>query len=399
MSLNTGQNQTQTEFVCKEQFNETIGTCLSERHDKEKPLWTLKGIEAITATEQFKLAPVRKFQRTNKYDLMEVGTKNSLILMRKSNSDPVVKIVPAEEFYHILRETHQSTGHGGRDKMLYSLKSRLYTHFGCSGVFKTARYVSLKKFPRKGIVVRPIVSCDFNHRGQADLVDLQSTPVRNCKWLLHYQDHATKFSFLRPKRAAEVAMELLKIFLEVDCPHTLQSDNSREFAFQKNSSFHCIIQLSPYKALFRTEPKTGLQSTHISKELLKKLVTEEDFDQLLKQQHSDSTLTSKNLPATQLMNNDDASTSELEPVYNSTTPVPPVKTCVLLIESKTEAVDSKVKLYCVVCGTESTGVHSCDICKNPVHAIRGNSIGAVPDRRIDKCLGPGQTVYFEKICK
>ncbi|KAF2885637.1 hypothetical protein ILUMI_20542, partial [Ignelater luminosus] len=39
---------------------------------------------------------------------------------------------------------------------------------------------SKKKFPRKAIVVCPIVSSDFNHRAQ---VDLQSTPDRNayCK--------------------------------------------------------------------------------------------------------------------------------------------------------------------------------------------------------------------------
>ncbi|GFW47535.1 SCAN domain-containing protein 3 [Trichonephila clavipes] len=41
-----------------------------------------------------------------------------------------------------------------------------------------------------------------------------------------------KFSFLRPltsKRATELALELLKIFLEVSCPRILQSDNGREF--------------------------------------------------------------------------------------------------------------------------------------------------------------------------
>lgn len=57
-----------------------------------------------------------------KYDVMEVGTKKTLILKRKSESDSVVKIVPTENFYHILRETHQAAGHRGRDKMLASLR-------------------------------------------------------------------------------------------------------------------------------------------------------------------------------------------------------------------------------------------------------------------------------------
>ena len=45
---------------------------------------------------------------------------------------------------------------------------------------------------------------------------------------MHYQDHFTKFSVLRPlksKRAAEVAYNLLDIFLLLGAPHILQSDN------------------------------------------------------------------------------------------------------------------------------------------------------------------------------
>lgn len=60
-------NQTLTEFVSEEQFNETIRTFLSKRHNKEKPLWTGKRIEeVITVIEQFKLEPLLKLQRTHK---------------------------------------------------------------------------------------------------------------------------------------------------------------------------------------------------------------------------------------------------------------------------------------------------------------------------------------------
>lgn len=80
--------------------------------------------------------------------------------------------------------------------------------------------------------------------------------------------------------------------------------------FQKNSSFHRTIKRSPYKALFGTEPKTGLHSSHISKELLEKLVTEEDLDHLLNQQDHDILLTPEDLPAASLENNNVASTSK-----------------------------------------------------------------------------------------
>lgn len=132
MGRNIENKKTVTECVSEEQFNETIRTFLNKRNSKEKPLWTRKRIQdAIAVIEQFKSAPQLKLQRTqkqyyygNKYDVMEEGTKKSLILKRKSDSDPVVKIVPTENLYHLLRETHQSSGHGGRDKMLFSLKSK-----------------------------------------------------------------------------------------------------------------------------------------------------------------------------------------------------------------------------------------------------------------------------------
>ena len=47
-----------------------------------------------------------------------------------------------------------------------------------------------------------------------------------------YQDHMTKFVVLRAlksKRAAEVAMQVLDIFLLFGAPNILQSDNGAEF--------------------------------------------------------------------------------------------------------------------------------------------------------------------------
>ena len=50
-----------------------------------------------------------------------------------------------------------------------------------------------------------------------------------------YQDHLTKFVLIRPltsKRAAEVAYQLMDIFLLFGVPHILRSDNSSEFTAQ-----------------------------------------------------------------------------------------------------------------------------------------------------------------------
>ena len=89
-----------------------------------------------------------------------------------------------------------------------------------------------KRSETSKLIVRLIASSDFNSRGQVDLVDYQSCPDGDFKWAMHYQDHLTKFSILRPlksKRAAEVAYQLTDIFLLLGAPHILQSDNGREF--------------------------------------------------------------------------------------------------------------------------------------------------------------------------
>jgi hypothetical protein len=70
-----------------------------------------------------------------------------------------------------------------------------------------------RKIASKGLVVKPLLSKDFNSRGQVDLVDMQSMHDGD---ILHYQDHLTKFAVLRPltsKLAAEVGFQLLDIFL------------------------------------------------------------------------------------------------------------------------------------------------------------------------------------------
>ena len=81
-----------------------------------------------------------------------------------------------------------------------------------------------RKNPSKGVVVKSIVSKDFNSRGQVDLVDMQSMPDGNYRFIMNYQDHLTKFCIieaLSSKRAAEVAYTiLLNIVLVFGAPPT-----------------------------------------------------------------------------------------------------------------------------------------------------------------------------------
>ena len=86
----------------------------------------------------------------------------------------------------------------------------------------------------KGVVVRPILSKEISTRGQVDLIDIQSLP------------HG---SF---KRAAEVAYQLMDIFLLFGAPHILQSDNGSEFTAPIISE---LMELWPELVIVHGKPR------------------------------------------------------------------------------------------------------------------------------------------------
>lgn len=284
---------------------------------------------------------------------MTVSDQSHLIKKHESGSGNDIEFVVAyEELYEKLYDYHvNKTGHGGRVKMEAALRNKLSIPRPAIEFFiQCCKSCNEKKHGKQKIVVRPIVSKDFNERGQVDLIDFQSLPDKQYKWIMNYQDHSTKFLFLRPmetKRAEEVASNLLSIFLLIGAPKILQSDNGREFVnkviielkgmwpeciivhgrprhpqsqgsiersnqdvenmirawmadtnckrwatglqfvqWQKNISFHRTIGRSPYKALLGCEPKIGLSSSNIPSAIAVTLTTEEDLMKIMNEGES-----------------------------------------------------------------------------------------------------------------
>lgn len=207
-----------------------------------------------------------------------------------------------------------------------------------------------RKGPKRKSPIKPIISEDFNEKGQINLIDFQSIPDGKFKWILIYQDCCTKFLSLRPlksKESSEVATILLSIFLTFGAPKIVQSDNGREFLdsiitelnqlwpdcvlvheqsrhphcsienineniedllrawmvdnkcqkwsvglqfiqFQKNSSFNRVIGRSPYKALFGNDPKIGLNISNLSLEILHTLFKERELECIQNNKFEDS---------------------------------------------------------------------------------------------------------------
>lgn len=178
--------------------------------------------------------PISLYHYEKKYELMKIGNEVRVILKRLNAIDPLVLMVAQEDYYEKLYEAHVQTGHGGRDKMIYYAKNKWRISKMACNIFVTCCQTCNRKrvAPQRGVIVKPITSDGFNMRGQVDLIDFQSCPDGEYKWLMNYQDHATKFLHLRPltsKHAVNVADELSKIFFTWGAPYILQSDNGREF--------------------------------------------------------------------------------------------------------------------------------------------------------------------------
>lgn len=166
-----------------------------------------------------------KFEVVDVAGVRRVRRKRDQLLMATSD------LVPA-----IIRDMHVATGHKGETKTHKKIKEH-YANIPMAAVksfienCERCAEKSKKKCAR-GVVVRPILASSLNERGQVDLIDYQSLPDGEYKFILHYKEHLTKFSICRPlkrKTAADVAAELLHIFLTFGAPRVLQSDNGREF--------------------------------------------------------------------------------------------------------------------------------------------------------------------------
>jgi hypothetical protein len=147
--------------------------------------------------------------------------------------------VHIEETFDVIKGAHIATGHSGCDRMVKELGKK-YANITRDSIelFMSMCIDCQCKCVRpmtKGVVVRPILSKEFSARGQVDLIDMQSLSHGSFKWIMVYHDHLTKFVVIRPltsKRAAEVAYQLMDIFLLFGAPHILQSDNGSEFTAQ-----------------------------------------------------------------------------------------------------------------------------------------------------------------------
>ena len=264
----------------------------------------------------------------------------------------------------------------------------------------------------------------MNSRGQVDLIDMQSQPDGNFKWILNYQDHFTKFIHLRPlerKSAIDVATTLLDIFLMTNgAPNILQSDNGREFVnkiitelttlwpdlklvhgrprhpqsqgsvekandevhkqlvywmrdnnstnwtqglrfvqFQKNSSHHSRLNMSPCEAVYGNPASIGLTSSSLPKEVLHMISTEEDLQAIMVEElNTDANVTE----ADPGQNIEEAAEEPEEPVIDPQTAIVTDNTA-----DSTEIIIEADAAVCSICDSAVFDAVVCSTCSRVVH--------------------------------
>lgn len=170
-----------------------------------------------------------------KYDVARIGD-SELILIKKNSIDPYVRYIPVCEIFDVIYDAHVNVCHGGQKRTYCEIKktvanvTREQVNKFLSFCVTCEEKRSIRKNKR---VLRPITSGGYSERGQMDLIDMRSCKTAdNYCYILHYQDHFTKFSILnalRSKETTEVSHYLYEIFTLIGAPKILQSDNGNEF--------------------------------------------------------------------------------------------------------------------------------------------------------------------------
>lgn len=284
------------------------------------------------------------YRRLNRFEIIKIGENEKIIAKRNNNDVVSIKYYcDIKEVHGILEKAHKDTGHKRRLGMEKEIAKK-YCNIPRSVIEEYLKLCAMcqlkKKSKQKGLVVKPIISSGFNKRGQIDLIDMQTEPDGPYKFIMNYQDHLTKFVFLRAlktKKAAEVAYNLMDIFCIIGAPCLLHSDNGREFVnevitsltdmfqakiihgkprhsqsqgsieranqdvrdilitwmqenqtskwseglrfvqLKKNRSFHRGIQRTPYEAMFGVPIINGLKDSNLPLEIVEKLQDEDDI--------------------------------------------------------------------------------------------------------------------------
>uniref|UniRef100_A0A8C0JS55 SCAN domain containing 3 n=1 Tax=Canis lupus dingo TaxID=286419 RepID=A0A8C0JS55_CANLU len=407
----------------REKFFRSLAVLLENKSNNTKIFSKAKYCQLIREVKEAK-AKARKesvdYRRLARFDVTLVQGNEKLIEAVNGETDKVRYYLHSEELFDILHDTHLSIGHGGRTRMEKELQAK-YKNITKEVIML---YLTLcKPCQQKNSKLKKVLTSkpikEVNSRCQVDLIDMQSSPDGEYKFIMHYQDLHTKLSFLRSlksKRPKEIAHALLDIFTIIGAPSVLQSNNGREFSSQivgelsniwpelkivhgkpqpcqsqsamnqtnediqnriiswmqtnnsshwaeflwfiqmtQNQPYHRGMQQIPLEGTFNSEAKLGLCHSQLTEELIASLNPERELEQVDRELEY--------TPGAQYEENVETGTDSSDVEENLT--AIPSRTMKNLPESRLKF------LSCIVCEKVCSGAYNCVSCDGNVHAICG----------------------------
>jgi hypothetical protein len=219
-------------LLTKQKHNEILQFCLAL-------------INGADARSLFLAGNKQAYKWAAKYDAIVIGEESAVLVLRPTRG-PIVDAQSTclsalqqptyvERLFSDLHKIHRvdhckGTTFSKRAKQAYDNVPREICKMFTDCCPQCIRVLQGRK-PVAGI--KNIVTEGFGVRGQVDLIDFQSMPDGEFKFLLNYIDHGIKKLTSVPlvaKRASGVALALLGIFTEQGPPAILQTDNGGEFS-------------------------------------------------------------------------------------------------------------------------------------------------------------------------
>jgi len=220
-------------MVSEESFNTFLASITTNENSRKYYSNTIYNefIRKIEQREQgIPFEDKNDYRKVAQYDIEEVAH-----VKRLKHKESGKILFRTEDFYEVLRRAHEETVHGGRDVMLNNLRAKYY-NINQAVVQKFVSICGICERKRNRVqskdVKKPILTEDLNGRCQIDLIDYQSRPDGEYKFVLVYQDHFTKYVILRAlkmKTKEAIVDQLFPIFIDFGVPILLHSDNGREF--------------------------------------------------------------------------------------------------------------------------------------------------------------------------
>ena len=209
------------------------------------------------------------FESMSKKDIATLKRRQWTLYQGKVQDKNGRTVIPKRELFKILTDAHSAIAHRGRDKTDHYVRERYaginqeVTELFVSLCTLHQSQRSVTSFMKKP-VIKPIAADSFLKHVEIDLTDFRNLPC-SCssshKWVLHINDHYSKYSWLIPlksKTCEEVVQALQNVFFMFGFPHTLHSDNGKEFTGQKMKDFCKTNSITQVHGASRTPTTQGL---------------------------------------------------------------------------------------------------------------------------------------------